>query len=1114
MKKTLSIVLAAVMLLSVTAGLNLTALAGTYGDFNYSIQYDGTIEVTGYVGVEDEIVIPDEIANRTVTSIGASAFQGKSITAVVIPDTIVEVKNNAFHTTALTEITIPGSVMTIGDSAFWSCKSLKRAVLEDGVETIGKSAFAESNALSSVSMPESLRTIDDAAFDRCFPLDVKIPNGVETIGQSAFNYCNIFTELVIPDSVTSIGNSAFGNCSKLISVTIPNSVTAFGEDIFRSCSNLVSAVFEDGVTVIPKGMFSGCEKLSSVTIPDSVTSIGNSAFNGCRQLTHIDLSENLTVIGEHAFGYSGLTSVKLPDKMTSLSNYAFSECDSLMEIGFPDGLKEIGNHVFRKCTALEEIILPDSIEKIGWCAFQGANSLKAVNPSNPDDLTSTSILPEGLKRIEDGAFNGCSLTGLVIPDSVEYMGSNAFSQNSRLKDVTIGKGLTSLDGQVFCGTGLTEITIPDNIKTIGSGAFKSCGSLKNVMISDSVEVIGDEAFSACKSLESIFIPDSVTKLGVDIFNSCTSLTDIRLSRSLTDIPREAFSSCKSLKSIELPEGITRIGVSAYQNCTALERVILPNTLREISCDIEAAGWSGGSFSGCTSLKNIDLPYGLDSIWYGSFSGCTSLESIVMPETVRNTCGSSFSRCTSLKRAVVYGLGASGGYRYQAIGSEFYGCTALEEVIIADNPPYLSQSTFDHCTSLKTVTVPESVRWIGNWVFAGCNSLESVTILNRNCEIYGDSSVDTADMIYGYKNSTAHRYAKEKNKYFVPLDTRITIDGEMGSVTFNGQPISYETVSVDYGISYTLNAIAGENQEFVGWMADGKMITTSPSFTTVAYADVTYTPVFNDKTAESFDVIFMDYYGNVATIINSSALADLEAMPEAPEYIGLTFDGWSKTLEQVKALNQPETVYAQYSSDLAMNYTVTAKGCNITVDGVTAQDTASAHYNSKVTVSPVNPQEDVNYGWRINNNAQPAAYGESYTFFCGSDITLKFVAGRKAVPSVTCISKTADGAKVKFLATRCVPSDCRLIESGFIYGKGMAADDLVLENVGLSQGTAGGTVKQLKNKDNSPDGQFALTYGVAAMNATAAARAYVIYSDADNNISVAYSNVLIHTYDTV
>lgn len=1113
MKKTLSIVLAAVMLLSVTAGLNLTALAGTYGDFNYSIQYDGTIEVTGYVGVDNEIIIPDEIANRTVTSIGASAFQGKSITAVVIPDTIVEIKNNAFHTTALTEITIPGSVMTIGDSAFYRCLSLTKAVLEEGVEAIGEQSFADC-PVTMVSLPDSLITIGGSAFSRCTQFNFKIPSGVETIGNSAFNECHSITELVIPDSVTSIGSNVFSECSNLKSVTIPNSVTTFGEHIFVGCRNLVSAVFEEGVTAIPKGMFYGCEKLSSVTIPDSVTSIGNSAFSGCRQLSHIDLPENLTAIGENAFQSSGLTSVKLPDTITSIPNYAFLYCESLTDITFPEGLKEIGAHAFRGCDKLEKLILPDSLEKIGGCAFQWCHALRAVNPFDPDDLTSTSILPENLKRIEDGAFNHCELSGVVIPDSVEYMGTNAFSQIPSLTDVTIGKGLTSLDGQVFCGTGLTEIIIPGNIKTVSSSAFADCGSLKSVIISDGVEVIGDGAFSACKSLESIFIPDSVTKLGADIFNSCISLTDIRLSRSLTDIPREAFSNCKSLKSIELPEGITRIGVSAFQNCTALERVILPNTLREISCDIEAAGWSGGSFSGCTSLKNIDLPYGLDSIWYGSFSGCTSLESIVMPETVRNTCGSSFSRCTSLKRAVVYGLGASGGYRYQAIGSEFYGCTALEEVIIADDPPYLYQSTFDHCTSLKTVTVPESVRWIGNWVFAGCNSLESVTILNRNCEIYGDSSVDTADMIYGYKNSTAHRYAKEKNKYFVPLDTRITIDGEMGSVTFNGQPISYETVSVDYGISYTLNAIAGENQEFVGWMADGKMITTSPSFTTVAYADVTYTPVFNDKTAESFDVIFMDYYGNVATIINSSALADLEAMPEAPEYIGLTFDGWSKTLEQVKALNQPETVYAQYSSDLAMNYTVTAKGCNITVDGVTAQDTASAHYNSKVTVSPVNPQEDVNYGWRINNNAQPAAYGESYTFFCGSDITLKFVAGRKAVPSVTCISKTADGAKVKFLATRCVPSDCRLIESGFIYGKGMAADDLVLENVGLSQGTAGGTVKQLKNKDNSPDGQFALTYGVAAMNATAAARAYVIYSDADNNISVAYSNVLIHTYDTV
>lgn len=1101
MKKTLSIILAAVLLLSAITGLNFTALAGTYGDFNYSIQYDGTIEVTGYVGVENEITIPDEIANRTVTSIGSGAFQGKSITAVVIPDTVVEIKNNAFHTTALKEVTIPGSVMSIGDSAFWHCQSLTKAVLEDGVETIGKNAFAESNALSTVSMPDSLITIGDSAFYKCYPLDVKIPNNVEAIGADAFYYCNIFTELVIPDSVTSIGNYAFGYCSKLISVTIPNSVTTFGENIFIDCSNLASAVFENGVTAIPQGMFNGCEKLSSVTIPDSVTSIGNSAFNGCRQLTHIDLSENLTAIGEHAFGYSGLTNVKLPSKMTSLSNYAFSRCDSLAKIEFPNGLKEIGDYAFRGCTALEKITLPDSLEVIGWCAFQGDNILKAVNPSNPDELTSTSILPEGLKRIEDGAFNHCELSGVVIPDSVEYMGSNAFSQIPSLTDVTIGKGLTSLDGQVFCDTGLTEITIPDNIKTIGTGAFKSCGSLKNVIISDSVEVIADEAFSACKSLESIFIPDSVTRIGSYAFNDCKVLKNIKLSESLDSIGEYAFNNDSSLVRINLPESLCGLGGGAFNGCTALEEIIIPDSVGIICA---------GTFRSCTSLKSVKFPEKLIEIEGDAFSGCSSLESIDIPKTVGRISAGAFSSCTSLKSAVIYGLNSTGGW-YRS-GSEFSNCTSLENIILGDNIKILYSYTFSGCSSLKSVIIPESVTQIGGGVFWGCDALESVTVLNRNCDIYDNSALDCADIIYGYKNSTAHRYAKNHNKYFVPLDTRITIDGEMGSVTFNGQPISYETVSVDYGISYTLNAIAGENQEFVGWMADGKLITTSPSFTTAAYADVTYTPVFNDKASESFDVIFMDNYGNIAAIINSSALDDLEAMPDAPEYSGLIFDGWSKTLEQVKALDKPETVYAAYSSDLTMKYKVTAKGCNITVDGVTTQDTASAHYNSKVTVTPVDAQENESYSWRINNNAQPAAYGESYTFFCGSDITLKCITGRKAVPSVACISKTADGAKVKFLATRCVPSDCKLLESGFIYGKGMNADDLVLENVGLSQGTAGGTVKQVKNRNNSPDGQFALTYGVAAMNATAAARAYVIYSDADNNISVVYSNVLIHTYD--
>ena len=110
---------------------------------------------------------------------------------------------------------------------------------------------------------------------------VVINEGITSIGKSAFYSCSSLTSITIPDGVTSIGNYVFYSCSRLTSVTIPNSVTSIGNYAFSSCSSLTSITIPDGVTSIGNSVFYGCKSLTSITIPDNVTSIGSSAFSSC-----------------------------------------------------------------------------------------------------------------------------------------------------------------------------------------------------------------------------------------------------------------------------------------------------------------------------------------------------------------------------------------------------------------------------------------------------------------------------------------------------------------------------------------------------------------------------------------------------------------------------------------------------------------------------------------------------------------------------------------------------------------------------------------------------------------------------------------------------------------
>lgn len=333
--------------------------------------------------------------------------------------------------------------------------------------------------------------------------------------------------------------------------------------------------------------------------------------------------------------------------------------------------------------------------------------------------------------------------------------------------------------------------------------------------------------------------------------------------------------------------------------------------------------------------------------------------------------------------------------------------------------------------------------------------------------------------------------------------------KLGTTTLNGADATNgANARLAVGDDVVLTAKANnETGEFVGWKVGNKIVSDEATFKTAATADITYEAVFAEKVDETFTVVFVDPYGNVIStqpVTNGSAIT----IPDAPKITGYTFTGWSMTEEEISKLTDGATIYAQYKKDDVAKYTVTVpEDATLTVDGVETASPAQVAYDAKVSV-----HKDGAEAWKLADGTV-VGYGDTYTFFCGSDMSLEAemtAVKKETTVVITGVNEIADSVQVSFAATRNVAPGETVVQQGFVYGKNLADSELTLENVGNKGAAANaGTVKILYTKNSAQD--IALRYGLAKKDGKVSARAFVITKTADGSLKPTMSNIESYTY---
>ncbi len=566
----------------------------------------------------DKIEIPDSVTELGdyvfLDCIGLTSFDN-----VKLPSSMCEIPEGFFSSCGFTEVTVPSNITYIGMDAFYSCQSLEKISLHNGITTVinsfnecdnikeiyydvangenvdfGFYMYSEGLNGISVHIGPSVEIIPSHTFEY---LDLKSltfdENSIcHTIGEQAFLYCTGLTELNLPSSVTTVEKEAFAQCSDIASLTLGENLQNVGYQAFHGFLALENVYYNASNLEIDNeyvlwgyynGKFTQAEKKIVLHIGENVENIVN-IFHGT-EISKINISSldkwfkftSFAPYSEEGLFIDGspITSIVVPSDVTEV-NVCFGGCTEVKEIVIHDGVTKIADSAFEGCTGTEILTIGKGVCSIGELAFADMFNLKTLN-YNAQSLTdyfvhyytggpfrdmgkdtengTTIYFGSEVSAFENHMLYGASVGTVVIP-SIEQIFSEGFELPNATNGVLVG------------GEAVSVLVIPESVTEIPSGAFLENLSITEVVFHSGITKIGDSAFERCLNLTKISNLPSGCEIGAYAFNNCPiEALEIPNGATLGEL---AFASC-NLTEITLGENVTLAQNSfSFANVECLE----------------------------------------------------------------------------------------------------------------------------------------------------------------------------------------------------------------------------------------------------------------------------------------------------------------------------------------------------------------------------------------------------------------------------------------------------------------------------------------------------------------------------------------------------------------
>ncbi len=649
--------------------------------------------------------------------------------------------------------------------------SIKKAVIEEGITSIGKKAFYYCKNLAEISIPMGVTTIESSAFYECDSLlKVHLPKSVTCIDWNAFSWCDKLNEIVIPESVTDIDDGAIGYSYKVV---IYGKAGSAAEDYAKKKGFAFWEIVE------------GLESISVQTMPTKV----------------------LYEVGE-SMDISGL-SLKLhfeDDTTSTLTNgFEITGYDSTSA-----GTKTITVRYERQTTTFDvSIIQPTEYMAKGTCgdnlswilSNEGvltiSGSGEMANEPNWTQFQSKIkkiVIESGIASIAETAFEShYYVTEVVIPESVTQIGEKAFKHCFDLETVSIPSGVTSIKEYTFNGCAIKQIIVPDGVTSIGKYAFCSCDELEAATIPNSVTSIESSAFSTGKKLIIFGYADSMAEMyarnnGIPFEMLVQGLESIAIetlpSKMTYDLGESLDTTGLTIK-LFFSDGTTTTLTSGYSasgfesKTVGTKKVTIRYERQTVTCEVKVIQPTAYKARGtCGNLTWI-----LDNDGVLTVSGYGD-----MPEELTWEPFKSYIKKVNIEEGVT-SIAARAFYSYyylteatiansvETMGNyTFASCSKLASVNIPSQLTNIPYEAFDSCRALSEVRIPEGVVSIEAYAFAHCSELTTIIVPQSVTSIHGDALKYSSKLaIHGYANTAAQIYANEYEIPFVDLENLVVTE---------------------------------------------------------------------------------------------------------------------------------------------------------------------------------------------------------------------------------------------------------------------------------------------------------------------------------------------------